>query len=83
VEKYNKYFLTKIKFQIKLLWVLIAGDGYGRIFIGDVGDSTWEEIDILEYGGNYGWSAYEGPNCFKPELCDNIGKEVISVTTYD
>lgn len=33
----------------------------GRIFINDVGQSTWEEIDEGAAGGNYGWPATEGP----------------------
>jgi glucose/arabinose dehydrogenase len=32
----------------------------GTIFIDDVGESTWEEIDKLAPGGNYGWHATEG-----------------------
>lgn len=35
--------------------------GTGRIFINDVGDTTWEEIDEGVAGANYGWPAYEGP----------------------
>jgi glucose/arabinose dehydrogenase len=30
--------------------------GTGTIFINDVGESTWEEIDRSVAGGNYGWS---------------------------
>jgi glucose/arabinose dehydrogenase len=33
----------------------------GRIFINDVGESTWEEIDEGLAGGNYGWPDTEGP----------------------
>jgi glucose/arabinose dehydrogenase len=33
----------------------------GRIFINDVGQSTWEEINDGIAGGNYGWPATEGP----------------------
>jgi glucose/arabinose dehydrogenase len=33
----------------------------GRIFINDVGQSTWEEINEGAAGGNYGWPATEGP----------------------
>ncbi len=35
--------------------------GTGRIFINDVGDNTWEEIDEGVRGGNYGWPIREGP----------------------
>ncbi len=32
----------------------------GRIFVGDVGQGQWEEVDIVESGGNYGWDKREG-----------------------
>src|SRR5437667_2689773 len=31
------------------------------IYINDVGQSTWEEIDLGQAGANYGWPATEGP----------------------
>jgi glucose/arabinose dehydrogenase len=34
--------------------------GTGRLFINDVGQSTWEEIDDGIAGSNYGWSICEG-----------------------
>ncbi len=36
--------------------------GTGRIFINDVGQQTWEEINDGKAGANYGWPRYEGPN---------------------
>ncbi len=33
----------------------------GEIFISDVGANVWEELNVLEAGGNYGWRIYEGP----------------------
>lgn len=35
--------------------------GTGRIFINDVGNGTWEEINDGVAGSNYGWPATEGP----------------------
>lgn len=34
----------------------------GRIFINDVGDRTWEEINEGKPGANYGWATAEGPS---------------------
>ena len=39
-------------------------DATGRMFINDVGQNTWEEIDLGAAGANYGWPSSEGPvNC--------------------
>jgi glucose/arabinose dehydrogenase len=35
--------------------------GTGRLFLNDVGASSWEEIDVGLAGANYGWPATEGP----------------------
>ena len=35
--------------------------GTGRMFINDVGQDTWEEIDEGKAGANYGWPTTEGP----------------------
>ena len=40
--------------------------GTGKIHINDVGENTWEEVDVGMRGANYGWPAAEGPNGNRP-----------------
>ena len=42
--------------------------GTGRIHINDVGESTWEEVDVGAPGANYGWPASEGPDNLTPGI---------------
>lgn len=44
--------------------------GTGRLFLADVGQRLYEEINIIEKGGNYGWRLAEGLHDFDPTAPD-------------
>ena len=46
----------------------------GRLWVGDVGEATFEEIDVAEAGGDYGWPTIEGTGCAPAyATCDPTG----------
>jgi glucose/arabinose dehydrogenase len=53
----------------------------GDLWAGDVGQSAWEEIDIVTAGGDYGWDDREGAHCFEPAT-DCITDSIDPVTEY-
>ena len=40
--------------------------GDDAIYLADVGQNLFEEVNIVELGGNYGWAIREGLHCFDP-----------------
>lgn len=44
----------------------------GRLFVADVGQNSFEEVDLVQKGGNYGWNIMEGNHCFQPSTGCNM-----------
>jgi glucose/arabinose dehydrogenase len=38
----------------------LAFDGRGRLWASEFGDQTWDELNLITKGGNYGWPRAEG-----------------------
>lgn len=47
-----------------------------EIFVADVGQDEWEEINILEMGGNFGWRILEGTHPYDLALADLLGIDI-------
>jgi len=62
----------------------IDHDG-GRIYIGDVGEESWEEIDsvaLSDPGANFGWPFMEGSTCFTDAECGSRTDLVRPIAEY-
>lgn len=50
-----------------------------RLFVADVGQDEWEEIDIVEKGRNYGWRILEATHFYDEELAETLEIDVESL----
>ena len=58
----------------------------GRIYLADVGQNQWEEIDVesaSSAGLDYGWNVMEGNHCFSPTIMCDRADRVTPVVEYE
>ena len=66
-------------------WRMRFDEATGDLWIGDVGQDEWEEIDVIRAGTagqNLGWNVMEGTRCFASDLCEETGL-TLPVAEYD
>ena len=63
-------------------WRWSFDTGSGELWLGDVGQGAWEEIDRIVAGGNYGWRCREGAHPFN-STCGPAQNLIDPVAEYD
>jgi len=67
-------------------WRMTFDRATDNIFFGDVGESKWEEVNLIPFtttgGLNYGWDCYEGNAPFEPAGCGPITAYVAPIYAY-
>jgi glucose/sorbosone dehydrogenase len=73
-------------FGLRNPWRFSFAGGAGDLFIADVGQDMYEEIDFQPAastgGQNYGWNIMEGLHCYNTATCNSTGL-TLPVSEYD
>jgi glucose/arabinose dehydrogenase len=63
-------------------WRFSFERGGTRLFCGDVGQESFEEVDLITKGGNFGWNVMEGAHCFNPPTGCDMANKILPIAEY-
>jgi glucose/arabinose dehydrogenase len=67
-------------------WRMSFDRATGDLWIGDVGQDAWEEVDVQRAGApggtNFGWNRMEGTHCFRPAENCSDSSLTLPITDY-
>lgn len=64
-------------------WRFSFDKNSGQLFVADVGQNKFEEVNIIENGGNYGWKIMEASHCFDPEENCKTDGLILPIAEYE
>ena len=63
-------------------WRMSFDSETGELWVGDVGQGSLEEIDVVIKGGDYGWNYMEGSNCYSPSNNCQANNPLLPIWEY-
>ncbi|MFO0809153.1 MAG: PQQ-dependent sugar dehydrogenase [Gemmataceae bacterium] len=69
-------------YGLRNVWRMDFDRKTGRLWAADVGQNIYEEIDLIEKGGNYGWNRREATHPFGPKASGPDAKYIEPIWEY-
>lgn len=70
-------------YGVRNIWQIACDRETGDLWAGEVGQNLWEEILLVQKGGNYGWNLREGTHPFGSQTSDDRTDLIEPVWEYD